>query len=110
MISYTVLAFSSVLVALLLEWKVVRSGILKTSSFYLAYLIVLGFQLLTNGYLTSNEIVQYNEETILGIRIAFAPLEDLLFGFSLVMLAMAVWVRLDPKEKVSSATKASGKK
>jgi lycopene cyclase domain-containing protein len=94
MISYTILAFTSVLLALLLEWKVIRSGILKTSSFYLAYLIVLGFQLLTNGYLTSNEIVQYNEDTILGIRIAFAPLEDLLFGFSLVMLAMAVWTRL----------------
>jgi lycopene cyclase domain-containing protein len=98
MLSYTVLAFTSVLVALLLEWRVIRSGLLKTSSFYLAYLIVLGFQLLTNGYLTSNEIVQYNEETIIGLRLAFAPLEDLLFGFSLVMLTMAVWVRLGTNE------------
>jgi lycopene cyclase domain-containing protein len=94
MFSYTALAFTSVAVALLLEWKVIRSGILKTSSFYLAYLIILIFQLLTNGYLTSNEIVKYNEETIIGLRLAFAPLEDLLFGFSLVMLTMAVWVRL----------------
>jgi lycopene cyclase domain-containing protein len=98
MLSYTVLAFASVGVALLLEWKVIRSGILKTSSFYLAYLIVLGFQLLTNGYLTSNEIVQYDPETIIGLRVAFAPLEDLLFGFSLVMLTMAVWVRLGTNE------------
>jgi len=98
MLSYTALAFASVGVALLLEWKVIRSGILKTSSFYLAYLIVLGFQLLTNGYLTSNEIVQYDPETIIGLRVAFAPLEDLLFGFSLVMLTMAVWVRLGPNE------------
>lgn len=94
MISYTVLAFSSVVITLLLEWRVIRSGILKTSAFYLAYLIVLFFQLLTNGYLTSNDIVQYNPETIIGLRIAFAPLEDLLFGFSLVVLAMAVWTRL----------------
>jgi len=103
MLSYTALAFTSVLVALLLEWKVIRSGILKTSSFYLAYLIVLGFQLLTNGYLTSNEIVQYNEETIIGLRVAFAPLEDLLFGFSLVMLTMAVWVRLGTTKTSKSA-------
>lgn len=106
MLSYTALAVTSVLVALLLEWKVIRSGILKTSSFYLAYLIVLGFQLLTNGYLTSNEIVQYNEETIIGLRVAFAPLEDLLFGFSLVMLTMAVWVRLGTHE--TSKTRKSG--
>jgi lycopene cyclase domain-containing protein len=106
MLSYTALAFTSVLVALLLEWKVIRSGILKTSSFYLAYLIVLGFQLLTNGYLTSNEIVQYNEETIIGLRVAFAPLEDLLFGFSLVMLTMAVWVRLGTNE--TSKARKSG--
>jgi lycopene cyclase domain-containing protein len=99
MFSYTVLAFTSVAVALLLEWKVIRSGILKTSSFYLAYLIILIFQLLTNGYLTSNEIVQYNEETIIGLRLAFAPLEDLLFGFSLVMLTMAVWVRLGANDR-----------
>jgi lycopene cyclase domain-containing protein len=93
-ISYTILAFTSVAITLLLEWKVIRSGILKTSSFYLAYLIVLFFQLLTNGYLTSNGIVQYDPETIIGIRVAYAPLEDLLFGFSLVVLAMAVWTRL----------------
>jgi lycopene cyclase domain-containing protein len=105
MLSYTVLAFTSVLVALLLEWRVIRSGLLKTSSFYLAYLIVLGFQLLTNGYLTSNEIVQYNEETIIGLRLAFAPLEDLLFGFSLVMLTMAVWVRLGAND-ISKARKS----
>jgi lycopene cyclase domain-containing protein len=107
MISYTLLAFSSVVIALLLEWKVIRSGILKTSSFYLAYLIVLFFQLVTNGYLTSNEIVQYNEETIIGVRIAFAPLEDLLFGFSLVMLTMAVWVRLGIHEARSQSSDSS---
>ena len=99
MFSYTALAFTSVAVALLLEWKVIRSGILKTSSFYLAYLIILIFQLLTNGYLTSNEIVKYNEDTIIGLRLAFAPLEDLLFGFSLVMLTMAVWVRLGANDR-----------
>ena len=31
----------------------------------------------------------------MGIRIVNAPLEDLLFGFSLVVLTMAVWLKLD---------------
>lgn len=92
--TYTFLAVASVLITLLLEWKVIRSGIFKTTTFYLAYAILVGFQLLTNGYLTSNNIVQYSPEMITGIRIAFAPAEDLLFGFSLVVITMAVWIRL----------------
>jgi hypothetical protein len=38
--------------------------------------------------------------------VAFAPLEDLLFGFSLVMLTMAVWVRLGTNE--TSKARKSG--
>lgn len=94
MITYTALAVVSVVLAVLLEWKVIRSGLFKTSSFYIAYLIVLFFQLLTNGYLTSNDIVQYDEDAITGLRVAFAPAEDLLFGFTLVTLTMAVWSRV----------------
>jgi lycopene cyclase domain-containing protein len=92
--SYQYLALASVVIALLLEFFVIRSGILRTLNFYLAYLIVLFFQLLTNGYLTGNQIVQYDPNAIIGTRIAYAPLEDLLFGFALVMLTMAVWTRL----------------
>lgn len=94
MITYTALAVVSVVLAVLLEWKVIRSGLFKTSSFYIAYLIVIFFQLLTNGYLTSNDIVQYDEDAITGLRVVFAPAEDLLFGFTLVTLTMAVWSRV----------------
>jgi lycopene cyclase domain-containing protein len=34
----------------------------------------------------------YSPEAILGVRIASAPVEDLMFGFSLVLLVMALWV------------------
>ena len=92
--TYTFLALSSVVITLLLEWKVIRSGIFRRTAFYLAYAIVVGFQLLTNGYLTFNNIVQYNPATITGLRIAYAPVEDLFFGFTLVVLTMAVWLKL----------------
>lgn len=81
-------------VALFLETRIIRSGIFKRPSFYMAYLIVVFFQLITNSYLTSNGIVTYSPEVIFGLRVADAPVEDLLFGFSLVILTMAVWVRL----------------
>ncbi|NCU96819.1 MAG: lycopene cyclase domain-containing protein, partial [Actinobacteria bacterium] len=56
------------------------------------YSIILPFQLITNWWLTSRNIVMYSPEAILGVRIASAPVEDLMFGFSLVLLVMALWV------------------
>jgi lycopene cyclase domain-containing protein len=108
-LSYSALAIISVVVSLFLEARVIRSGIFKRPSFYMAYLIVVFFQLLTNSYLTSSGIVTYSPEAIFGFRVANAPVEDLLFGFSLVVLTMAVWVRLSrfgtsPKEKTSSSS------
>ena len=92
--TYTVLAFIAVAVAFVLELTVIRSGVLKQGRFYAACVIVLVFQFITNGYLTKTEIVQYDPAAILGLRIFFAPVEDLLYGFALVLLSMATWPRL----------------
>ena len=47
---------------------------------------------MTNGWLTGRDIVTYDEDAIAGARIAYAPVEDLLFGFSLVVQTLAWWV------------------
>jgi len=47
--------------------------------------------LLTNWWLTSNKIVMYSEGEIIGTRVAGAPLEDLLFGFSMILLTLSLW-------------------
>ena len=36
----------------------------------------------------------YNPRDILGPRIAFAPIEDLAFGFALILLTLSCWARL----------------
>jgi len=46
---------------------------------------------LTNWWLTSNEIVMYSDGEIIGTRVAGAPLEDLLFGFSMILLTLSLW-------------------
>lgn len=92
--TYTGLAVLTLVTALVIEFMVLKTGLLKRPQFYIAYAIVVFFQLVTNGYLTGREIVLYDSDVILGLRIAFAPLEDLLFGFSLVFLTMAVWTRI----------------
>lgn len=97
--TYTGLAVLTLVTALLIEFMALKTGILKRPQFYIAYAIVVFFQLVTNGYLTGREIVLYDSDAIVGLRIVFAPMEDLLFGFSLVFLTMAVWTKIGQVEK-----------
>ena len=90
--TYTVLAAAGVVVALLLDLVVLGTRLVTRRLFWTAYAIVLVFQLLTNGWLTGRDIVTYDESTIVGTRVVFAPVEDLVFGFSLVLQTLAWWV------------------
>jgi len=86
--------------------KLSFSALLSESfSFFFANLRLF-FHLVTNGMFTGFGIVQYDGDAIIGStspaqgpppflgdgRIAFAPVEDLLFGFSLVLLSLTLWV------------------
>jgi lycopene cyclase domain-containing protein len=42
--------------------------------------------------------VIYNDSKIIGIRIASAPVEDLFFGFSLVLSVLALWIYFGRRE------------
>ncbi|HVU71720.1 MAG TPA: lycopene cyclase domain-containing protein [Mycobacteriales bacterium] len=90
--SYTALAVVGVVVAAALDLLVLRTRLLTRKVFWVAYAIVLLFQLITNGVLTGFHIVRYDPGAITGHRIAYAPVEDLLFGFSLVLQTLAWWV------------------
>ena len=90
--SYTALAISALLAAIILDLVLVRSNLLRRKAFWTSYAIILPFQLLTNWWLTSRNIVMYQSSTIIGVRIASAPVEDLLFGFALVLSVLSMWV------------------
>ncbi|MCX6430659.1 MAG: lycopene cyclase domain-containing protein [Actinobacteria bacterium] len=90
--SYTFIAFSMVILSLLLDMFFLKVRLVTRRVFWVSYPIVLVFQLLTNWWLTSRNIVMYNSDTILGIRIASAPVEDLAFGFSLILSVLSIWV------------------
>jgi lycopene cyclase domain-containing protein len=96
--TYTLLAAIAVVVAIVVDLVVTRSRILARGKFYLAWAILVFFQLLTNGWLTGRNIVMYDEAQILGLRLAYAPVEDLLFGFALIVVTISVWVRLGNKK------------
>ena len=92
--SYTLAALLGVLGAGLLDLVVLRTRLLPTRVFWVAYAIVIFFQLVVNGLLTGLRIVRYDPARIIGLRIAYAPVEDLLFGFAMVLLTLSVWVWL----------------
>jgi lycopene cyclase domain-containing protein len=91
-VSYTALAVVGVVAALLLDLVVLRTRVVTRRVFWTAYAIVVVFQLLTNGWLTGRDVVRYDDDAILGARLVYAPVEDLLFGFSLVLQSLAWWV------------------
>lgn len=90
--TYTGAAVLGVLATLLLDLVVLRTRLLARRLFWLAYLIVLFFQLVTNGVLTGLGVVRYDPAAILGLRVVHAPVEDLLFGFALVTQTLSWWV------------------
>ncbi|MDT4901042.1 MAG: hypothetical protein QOJ78_1972 [Pseudonocardiales bacterium] len=90
--TYTVAAALGVLAVVVLDQLLLRTDLLRRKSFWTAYAIVLFFQLVVNGLLTGLRIVRYDPDQILGLRLIYAPFEDLLFGFALVTATLTLWV------------------
>lgn len=90
--TYTQLALIGIVVTVLLDLFAFRTKLVTRKVFWVSYAIIVGFQLLTNGVLTGFEIVRYDPDAILGVRVVFAPVEDLAFGFALVLLTLCLWV------------------
>ncbi len=90
--SYTVAAVLALVTAVAVDLYLLRTKLLARKAFWTAYAIVVLFQLVVNGILTGRGIVRYDPAAIVGVRVAYAPVEDLLFGFSLVLQTLAWWV------------------
>jgi lycopene cyclase domain-containing protein len=95
--TYTVAAVVGVVAAVVLDVFVLRTRLVLGRVFWCAYPIVFGFQLLSNGVLTGRGVVLYNPSAILGVRLVHAPVEDLAFGFALVLASLALWTKLGPR-------------
>jgi len=88
---YSDIALDAVLIAVILDLFILRSQMVTRGLFWLSYGLILPFQLLTNWWLTSKLIVMYTPASIIGRRLAGAPIEDLLFGFSMILLTLSLW-------------------
>ncbi|MGH3487962.1 MAG: lycopene cyclase domain-containing protein [Actinopolymorphaceae bacterium] len=100
---YTLAAGLSVLVVVTLELLVLRTGLFRSSAYWLTVVIVFGFQVLVDGWLTklSAPIVVYAREHASGVRFPWdIPVEDFAFGFSLITLALLLWERQGHQDRL----------
>ncbi len=109
--TYTQLGILAIALALVIDFWILRTRLLTRRLFWVSYSIIICFQLLTNGALTGFRIVRYSGDAIIGSttpenqappfigdgRLIFAPVEDLMFGFALVLLTLAMWIWLGRK-------------
>ncbi|MCH9733246.1 MAG: lycopene cyclase domain-containing protein [Actinomycetia bacterium] len=92
-LGYTLPAALAVVAVVALELAL-RTGLFRRPAYWLSMLIVLGFQIPVDGWLTklTAPIVIYNEQHSTGIRFPWdIPVEDFLFGFALVTAVLLVW-------------------
>ena len=106
--TYTQAALLALAAGAAVDWAVLRTRLLGRRVFWVSYAIVLVFQLLTNGILTASGTVRYSGSAILGPaspaagrppligdgRLIYAPVEDLVYGFALILLTMSCWIWL----------------
>ncbi|HKI42187.1 MAG: lycopene cyclase domain-containing protein [Mycobacterium sp.] len=95
-VGYTVPAVLTVVAVCVMELALLRTGLFRRAAYWLSMLIVLGFQVPVDGWLTklSSPIVIYDDHQTTGLRFPFdIPIEDFLFGFALVTAVLLLWER-----------------
>jgi lycopene cyclase domain-containing protein len=95
-LGYTVPAVAAVLAVCALEFTLLRTGLFRRPAYWLSMVIVLGFQIPVDGWLTkrSAPIVIYSERQTSGVRFPLdIPVEDFLFGFALATAVLLLWER-----------------
>lgn len=99
--TYTQLCLLAVPASLLLDLALLRTNLVRRRAFWASYAIIVVFQLVTNGWLTGRRIVTYSADAVIGGtqpqllgagRLFYAPVEDLAFGFALVLQTLSWWV------------------
>jgi len=94
-LAYTAVNMIFGIIILLLAYRY-NPGLL--SSFYLTFLVMLIPFFIVNGILTGtgieNEVVWYNNDENLGIRMLTIPIEDSVFAFSLILLNLLLFKKL----------------
>ncbi|MCE7000954.1 lycopene cyclase domain-containing protein [Saccharothrix sp. S26] len=93
---YLVAAVAAAVLVVLLELLALRTGLFRRPAYWITMVIVLGFQVPVDGWLTKLDapVVLYADWAISGVRIPWdIPVEDFLYGFAMVTAVLLLWER-----------------
>jgi len=100
---YTGLALVGVAGVVALDVGVLHTGLLTTRAYWISMGICYAFMIGVNGWLTklTAPIVIYDRHATTGWRVPWdIPVEDYLFAFALLTLAMLCWDAAGRRERV----------
>jgi lycopene cyclase domain-containing protein len=87
---YTIISFLGFFISIAID-LILKTKLILTKKFWIFWMVMAMLILIVNGYLTWRPIVTYGEEFYSGFRLFTIPLEDFLFGFSLITLNIVIW-------------------
>ncbi len=91
---YTISSLVACAAVVGLELAVLRTGLLRRHTYWIALGIILFFQVIVDGWLTklTAPIVLYARSHFSGVRFPWdIPVEDYLFGWAMCTLALLLW-------------------
>jgi lycopene cyclase domain-containing protein len=93
---YTLLVLVSLLTAVITNF-ILKTKLFLNKRFWVFWVVIFVMISIVNGYLTWRPIVMYGEGFYVGLRLFTIPIEDFLFGFSLITLNISIWEFLTRK-------------
>lgn len=99
---YTLIAIAFTVISVLLD-RILKTKLTSDRRFWFFWIIMTALSFIVNGYLTWRPIVMYNDDFYLGIRLFTIPVEDFLFGFSLVTLNIVIWEYITNRKNSSQS-------
>jgi lycopene cyclase domain-containing protein len=103
---YPTLAVTAAVVVVLVELRVLRSGLFREPAYWISMAICYAFMIPVDGWLTKHSapIVVYRPEDTSGISpIWDIPLEEYAYAFALLTLVMLVWDGLGARAEATEA-------
>lgn len=88
--SYTLFAFTSVVIVFLVD-TLLKTDLITNKKFWILQTVVFILTLIFDNFAVAKGIYYYDIDQISGIRLPYAPIEDFLFGFSLVTLNLIIY-------------------
>ena len=97
---YTILALLSVVVTLAVD-SISGIKLMRRRVYYIFLAVIFVLMFFVNGYLTEH-IVRYDIRFFSGIRLGTIPVEDFLFGFSMITLTN-IFFEIFKRKKIEDA-------